>query len=261
MMQGLRELARYREVLYAITARDIRVRYKQSVMGFLWAILMPTLIVLSGVVVRQAYALASGNPLRADDVISVAVKAPPWAFLVSSVRFACTSLTSNRDLVTKVYFPKVILPISAVLASLFDCCVAFAALLIVCLAMRTGITVQLLWVPVLMLGLVLLVSGVAIVVSAASLFFRDVKYIVDIVLTFGVFFTPVFYEARMLGEKGKWLALNPVTPILEGLSRCIAQHSPPDLLWLSYAFVVGVVLSVGGYACFKYLEPAFAESI
>jgi ABC-type polysaccharide/polyol phosphate export permease len=99
------------------------------------------------------------------------------------------------------------------------------------------------------------------IVSAASLFFRDVKFIVEVLLTFGIFFTPVFYDVRMFGDKGKWLLLNPAAPILEGLSACITRHQPPDLPWLAYSFSFGLAAALGGFAFFKHLEPAFAESI
>jgi lipopolysaccharide transport system permease protein len=108
---------------------------------------------------------------------------------------------------------------------------------------------------------VMLATGIGMTVSAASLFFRDVKYIVEILLTFGIFFTPVFYDTRMFGDKGKWLLLNPVAPLLEGLSNCIVEHHPPDLQWLAYSLTVGLVAFIGGYTFFKHLESAFAESI
>jgi len=112
----LAELLRFKELFLVLAYRDVRVRYKQSVMGLFWAILMPSLIVLAGVVVRFGYAFASHNPLRTADLLSVAVRSLPWAFTVSAVRFATNSLGSNEDLVSKVYFPKEIIPISAVLA-------------------------------------------------------------------------------------------------------------------------------------------------
>jgi lipopolysaccharide transport system permease protein len=261
MHQELRELYRYRELLYMIAYRDVRVRYKQSIMGFLWAVLMPILIVGAGIVVRYGYAVASGKPLQAADVASVAVKSLPWAFLVSSIRFSCSSLISNHSLVTKVYFPKDIFPIAAVMASLFDFFVASGALVIFLLAIQVGWSAQLAWVPLLLLIMVLLTVGIAMIVSAASLFFRDVKYVVEVVLTFGIFFTPVFYDVRMLGSKGDWLLLNPVAPILEGLGTCIVHHQPPDLRWLAYSFTFALTVLMGGYVFFKHLEPAFAESI
>ena len=260
-MEELRELMKYRELLYMLAYRDIKVRYKQSVMGVLWAILMPVLIVMAGVVVRYAYALAAHTPLQTGDVASVAVKSLPWAFLVSSIRFGCNSLTNNRDLVTKVYFPKEIFPVAAVLASLFDFVVASGALVILLFALRTGWSTDLFWTPLLLLAMVLLATSVGMMVSAASLFFRDVKYIVEVALTFGIFFTPVFYDVSMLGAKGHWLLLNPAAPILDGLSSCVARHQPPELPWLAYSLGVSVIGLIFNYTFFKHLEPAFAESI
>jgi ABC-type polysaccharide/polyol phosphate export permease len=261
MKAEMEELYKYRELLYMVAYRDIKVRYKQSAMGFLWAILMPVLIVMAGIVVRYAYAMASGKALQMADIASVAVKSLPWAFLVSSIRFGCNSLVGNQNLVTKVYFPKEIFPLAAVLASFFDFCVASGALVILLFVIQIGWSVYLAWVPALLLAIVLLASGVGMIVSTASLFFRDVKYIVEVLLTFGIFFTPVFYDVRMFGAKGKWLLLNPAAPILEGLSACITRHQSPDLPWLAYSYAFGLAAALGGYIFFKHLEPAFAESI
>jgi lipopolysaccharide transport system permease protein len=109
--------------------------------------------------------------------------------------------------------------------------------------------------------MVLLATGIGMMVSAASLFFRDVKFIVEVLLTFGIFFTPVFYDASMFGNKGKWLLLNPAGPILDGLGSCIARHQSPNLGWFAYSFVFALVAFLGGFKYFKHLEPAFAESI
>jgi len=244
-----------------ITYRDIKVRYKQSIMGFLWAVLMPILIVASGVVVRYAYAIVSHAPLKVEDIASVAIKSVPWAFIVSSIRFTCTSLTNNRDLVVKVYFPKEIFPMAAVLACLFDLVVAFVALTIFLVVIRIGWSIHLFWVPVLLVTTMLFCIGVGLIVSAASLFFRDVKYIVEVFLTFGIFFTPVFYDIRMFGGRGKWLMLNPVAPLLDGLSTSIARHESPDIHWFLYSLSISLVAFVIGFFMFKHLEPAFAESI
>lgn len=261
MIENLKELYNYRELLYMLTYRDIRVRYKQSVMGFLWAILMPVLIVGAGIVVRYAYALASGKPLQTADIASVAVKSLPWAFLVSSIRFGCNSLIGNPNLVTKIYFPKEIFPMAAVLASLFDFFVASVALLILLLVIHNGWSAYVLWTPILLITMVIMATGIGMIVSAASLFFRDVKYIVEVFLTFGIFFTPVFYDVRMLGEKGKWLLLNPIAPILDSLSACIARQQSPDLPWLAYSIGFAAFVLLIGYFFFKHLEPGFAESI
>jgi ABC-type polysaccharide/polyol phosphate export permease len=261
MLEELREFYKYRGLLMMITYRDIKVRYKQSVMGFMWAVLMPVLIVMSGVVIRYAYALATHAPLKTADIAAVAVKSLPWAFLVSSIRFSCYSLTNNWSLVTKIYFPKEIFPVAAVFASLFDFLVASGALIILLVIMRIGFGLSLLWLPVLLFAMIMMAVGIGLIVSAGSLFFRDVKFIVEVFLTFGIFFTPVFYDARMLGEKGKWILLNPLSPIIEGFSACIVHHQAPNLPWLGYAIGFALVACLGGYVFFKHLQPAFAENI
>jgi lipopolysaccharide transport system permease protein len=261
MKQDLLELYRYRELFYTITCRDIKVRYKQSVMGFLWAILMPMLILLAGITVRYGFAVVSGKPLQLVDVASVAVKSVPWAFLVSSIRFASNSLVGNRELVTKIYFPKEIFPLAAVLACFFDFLVASGALVILLLVLKTSWSVALLWLPMLLATMALLALGIGMIVSAAGLFFRDVKYIVEAALTFAIFFTPVLYDTRMFGENGKWLLLNPAAPILEGISDCVTRHQSPELSWFAYSLGFALVTFLGGYVFFKHLEPAFAESI
>jgi len=261
MKEEFKELYRYRELLYMLTYRDIRVRYKQSIMGFLWAVLMPVLIIGAGVVVRYGYALASGKLLNGMDVASVAVKSVPWAFLVASIRFSCHSLINNQNLVTKVYFPKEVFPIAAVMACLFDLIVASGALAMFLVVTQSGWNAQLAWVPLLLVILIGLALGVGMIVSAASLFLRDVKYVVEVILTFGIFFTPVLYDVRMFGKRGEWLLLNPVAPLLEGFNNCIVRHQPPELVWLVYSLCFGMTALLGGFVFFKHLEPGFAESI
>lgn len=261
MREELRELYKYRELLYMLTYRDIRVRYKQSIMGLMWAVLMPVLIVMSGIVVRYVYALAAHTPLKTADIADVAVKSLPWAFLVSSIRFSCNSLIGNQSLVTKIYFPKEIFPVAAVLASLFDLLAASSALVIFLVVIRIGAGPNLIWVPALLLVTIMLAAGVGMIVSAASLFFRDVKFIVEVVLTFGIFFSPVFYDVAMLGSKGKWLMLNPVSALLDGFGACVARHQTPNLPWLAYSVCFAIASLIGGYIFFKHLEPAFAETI
>ncbi|HEY1790629.1 MAG TPA: ABC transporter permease [Verrucomicrobiae bacterium] len=261
MKEDLRELYRYRDLFYTIACRDIKVRYKQSVMGFLWALLMPILIVGAGVIVRFGFAIASGKHLDSSDIAAVAVKSVPWAFLVSSIRFSCMSLTNNTTLVTKIYFPKEIFPLAAVAACLFDFAVASGALVILMFVLKVGWSLYLLWLPTLLITMMLLAAGIGMIVSAASLFFRDVKYIVEAVLTFAIFFTPVFYDVRMFGASGKWLLINPAAPLLEGISDCVTRHQPPDMFWFAYSLAFALFTFVAGYVFFKHLEPAFAESI
>jgi len=261
VFQTLQELFDRRDLLYMITWREIRVKYKQSVMGMLWAILMPCIIVSAGLVVRYAFAMVAGKPFAIADLTSVAVKAAPWAFFVSALRFGTNSLISNVNLVTKIYLPRLIFPLAAVFSQMFDFLVATAVVSLFLVAAGTVWSVQLLWVPFLILTLIILVSALAIVFSAASLFFRDVKFIVEVLLTFAIFFTPVFYESSLFGAWAPVLLSNPVSPLLEGLSTAVILHQCPPLFWLSYSFAVSVCLFILAILMFRKLDPYFAESI
>ena len=156
MLLGIGELIKSRELLYMITWRDIHIKYKQSIMGFMWAILMPMFIILTGVLVRLVMAKLSGGPLNITQIASVSVKAVPWAFFISSIRFATNSLTGNSNLVTKIYFPKAVFPLSSVLSQLFDFMIAAFILTIFLAVVGVGWSVHLLWVFPLILALVLL---------------------------------------------------------------------------------------------------------
>jgi ABC-type polysaccharide/polyol phosphate export permease len=257
----LGEIVARRDLVVMLVWREIKVKYKQSVMGFLWAILMPALIVSAGVIVKYAYASLSGKPLQTSDVISVAVRSVPWAFFVSSIRFASTSLVSNANLVTKIYMPRVIFPIASVLSQLIDLGIATVVLSVFLIFSGAHISVQTLWLPLLLAIMVLLVTGMAIFLSAAALFFRDVKYIVEVIMTFAIFFTPVFYDVSMLGKWSNLLLLNPVAPLLEGINAVVLGRPIPYGGWVLYSAVTSLIGFVAAVAFFKRTEPYFAESV
>jgi ABC-type polysaccharide/polyol phosphate export permease len=257
----LGQLVAKRDLLYMLTWREIRIKYKQSVMGMLWAVLMPVVIVAAGVVVRVGFSMLSGRPLVLADVGPVMVRAVPWAFFVSSIRFGTTSLIANTNLVTKISLPREVFPIAAMLSQLVDFGVASLVLVVGLTALHVGVTVQLLWLPWLLLVLVVLTTGLSIFLSAASLFFRDVKYLVEMTLTFAIFFTPVFYESRMFGRWAPVLLLNPIAPLLEGISDVVIRHTAPSLAWMGYSTVCALGILVVAMAVFQRLEPYFAESV
>ncbi len=261
MIESVRELIRYRELLFMIAWRDVRVRYKQSVMGVMWAIFMPMIIVSAGILVKYGLALVSNKPMDFADIGVVSVKAVPWAFFIGSVRFATNSLVGNANLVTKIYFPRVVFPIAAITSQLFDFAIAAGLLVVVLIIIRIGVGLHVLWTPVLIALLVLQSAGIGIFLSAANLFYRDVRYLVEVILTFAIFFTPVFYDVALFGEWGRLLMLNPVAPILEGLSHTVVKHEAPDTLWLLYSAVVSVSMFLFAFSVFRKVEPLFAERI
>lgn len=268
---------RYRELLVQLARRDIRIRYKQAVMGFAWAILMPMVVVGAGVLVRYAMATISHMPLNLSSIAGLAVKSLPWSFFVGSLGFSVASLTGNSNLVAKIYFPREVLPLSVTLAQGFDTLIGTLMVTVLVVVLGVSPSWQLLWVPVLVVLLFCVTMAVGLFVSCANLFFRDVKYIVQVLVTFGIFFTPVFFEPTMFGPIGAPLMmLNPLAPLVEGFRLAIIDHhnllaalvttTPAGasvLAWSPWYFTYAVLWAVGGLAAslllFHRLEFVFAE--
>ena len=261
MILAIRELWSRRDLLMIMSWREIKVKYKQSVMGILWAVLMPIAIVGSGIIVRYALATVQGKPLEMSDVLAVAVKATPWAFFVNTLRFGTTSLINSAHLVTKIYLPRLIFPLASVSSQMLDFAISSTVITIFLALAGAGVSIQLLWLPLLIVALIALATALAIISSAASLFLRDVKFLVDVFLTFAIFFTPVYYDPALFGRYAPLLLINPVSPLLEGIASVVIQHHSPSLPWITYSCVVAVVLLVTSVTSFKKLEPFFAESI
>jgi ABC-type polysaccharide/polyol phosphate export permease len=257
----LARLARYRELLFMLAWRDIRVRYKQSAMGLLWAVLMPAIIVGAGALVRVAAAELSGTEVTASDISSVMIRAVLWSFVVSVVRFGTASLVANPSLVTKIAFPKEVFPLAAVLSSAFDFGIALIAVLLALPWLGWTPSLQALWAIPLLGLLVAMVAGATLVLAALNLYFRDVKYIVEVLLTYAIFVTPVLYPASFAGRWEHLVLLNPVAPLLEGISDAIVLAQPPDLSWTAYSAAVAALALGLGYRLFKRLEAEFAERI
>jgi len=203
------------------------------------------------------------------------VKAVPWAFFVGCVSTGTSSLVSNTSLVTKIYFPREVLPLSTVLAQTFDSFIG--GTLIACVLPFFGVrpSVEMLWVPLLLALLWMFALAAALFLSRANLFFRDVKYMVQVFLTFGIFVTPVILDAPMFGERGAhYMMLNPIAPILEGLRLAIVNHhdllhprnAPAGwLFWKPWYLAYSATWAIGGLALstllFHRSERRFAEAV
>lgn len=260
-MQMIGEIFKYRDLLIMLVKRDIRVRYKQAAMGFLWALFMPIVAVAAGILIKKAMAVVSGQPMELEGIVSLLVKVLPWTFFISAIKFSVQSLVGNSNLITKIYFPREVLPLASILACLFDFAIALVVLTVLLIIVKVGVSVQLLWLPVIFLFLLMFTAGLGFLLSAANLFFRDVKYLVEIILMFGIFFTPVFYQASSFGEWSIFLMLNPVGSILESINNVVVLKIAPDMFWFAYAGITSVLMFVLGITVFHHKEPLFAENV
>ncbi|MCS7306066.1 MAG: ABC transporter permease [Thermoguttaceae bacterium] len=274
------ELFHYRELLWQMILRDIRIRYKQAVMGFGWALLMPILVVGSGFVVKYVLAQTAGSSLQSQAVAGMAVKALAWTFFAGALGFATNSLTNNIALVTKIYFPREVFPLASVLVQAFDTSIGALLVLVAIMALPgVGLSWTALWAFPLVILLMAFTTAIALVLSCANVFFRDVKYIAQLLITFGIFFTPVFYETEMLGPTGSQIMmLNPLAPLLEGLRLAVVEHhgllqpmvksqlvGGEMLLWHPGWLLYSAFWAIGGlvfcWRLFHRLEFLYAEYI
>jgi ABC-type polysaccharide/polyol phosphate export permease len=272
----LRELWRARDLVGEFFKRDITVRYTQAIMGFAWALLMPLLIVGSGLIFRVVVSVLSGTELDAASVASLAVKAMPWAFFSGALSIATQSVLAHANLIGKMYFPREALPVASVLAQGVDFLIGGVALLLVLPLLGVSLTWAALWAPVVLFLLLLFTIGCALLLSCANLFFRDVKYITQVTLNFGIFATPVFFEPQMLGPKGaRILMAVPLSSFIQGIDVAVVRGANllhpvvlpatagPVTVWspwmLGYMATLAVLTCLLGVRVFRSMSSRFAE--
>ena len=270
------ELWESRDLVVQFMLRDITIRYAQAVMGFAWALVMPLLIVGAGLVFRVVLSTLSNSPIEGASVASLAAKAVPWAFFSGALTQATQSLLSQANLIGKVYFPRESIPVASVFAQAPDLVVSLVVVLVVLPITGVPLHAATLWGGLVLVLLVVFTIGCALILSCANLFFRDVKYILQVALNFGVFATPVFFEPQMLGRKGAAIMLAlPLSPFVQAmdvavvrghglLDRLVLQTPKgPVTVWepwmLGYASLLSLGLLYIGLRIFRRASGRFAE--
>jgi lipopolysaccharide transport system permease protein len=252
------EQAEYRELLFQMTLRDLLLRYKQAVMGFAWALLIPLVnTAVFSVIFTRVAPLETPVPYPVFAFCGLWV----WNFFASSLRFSVTSLTANSSLVTKVYFPREIFPFSATIV----CFVDFAVGAIVLIALMTWyhvpVSPNLAWLPIVIGVQLIFTMALSLLLAMANLFYRDVKYLFEVGITLWMFATSVVYPVdRIGGTLGAVLQLNPMTPIVDAYRAVLLLNSPPSALFWGAA-VMSVAALLLSWLLFHRLEFRFAESI
>lgn len=259
----LKDFWTYRELLYFLTWRDVKVRYKQTAIGVLWAILQPVLTTAIFTVIFSTLARFESQrvpyPLFALSGFLV------WLFVFNSISFAANSLVGNSNLVTKIYFPRLIVPISATLSGLFDLLFSFAVLaaMMIYFVSKSAVAIswQIAFAPVFILLAVLLTVSLGNLFSALNVRFRDVKFALPFALQVWMFASPIFYPPEILSEKVRFiLAFNPLTGILQGF-RASLFGEQYDWLTIGISLAVTLVLMALSLFIFKRMEDDFADLI
>ena len=256
----LRELWEYRELLYFLVWRDVKVRYKQTVLGAAWAIIQPffTMVVFSLFFGRLAKMPSDDIPYP---IFSYAALVP-WTFFANGLNQATTGMVSHANLIKKIYFPRLALPIARVLAGVVDFVLAFIVLLGMMLAYGIVPTVNVLWLPLFLLLALVTSLGVAFWLSAMNVQFRDVGYTVPFIAQFWMFATPIAYPSSLLSEPWRTLyGLNPMAGVVEGFRwALLGTHTAPGPI-IIVSSLVALTLLVSGAFYFRRMERTFADVV
>ncbi|MBI4319106.1 MAG: ABC transporter permease [Chloroflexi bacterium] len=253
-------LVDHRELLVEWTKRDIRARYKQSVLGIAWAIAQPLSMVLIFTVVFSYFVRVPTDGLPYPVFAFAALL--PWTFFSNAISFAATSLTNNLNLVTKIYFPREILPVSAVIASMIDFSVGAIALLALFVFYRTPLGPTALWFPIVLTFQIGLTLGIALIVAAANVFYRDVRFVVPLATMLWMYATPVIYPVSIVPEGYRSIyLLNPMAGFVDAYRNVLLKQQWPDLGSLASAAATSLFILAIGYAFFKHVELDFADVI
>ncbi|HTS13028.1 MAG TPA: ABC transporter permease [Candidatus Limnocylindrales bacterium] len=259
----VRELWDYRELLYFFVWRDIKIRYKQTAVGAAWAVLQPflTMVIFSLFFGVLAHIPSQGLPYPIFYYSALL----PWMYFAGSLQNATNTIVDNQRVITKVYFPRLDLPISAVLSGLVDFAISFLMFAAMMAYYHVRPTLAILWMPAFLLMALLAALGVGLWLSALNAIYRDVRYVIPFLIQFWLFASPVVYPSSLVAAKWpkwQWLyALNPMVGVIEGFRWSLAgQGKPPGELVMVSSGVV-LVLVVSGLAYFQKMETTVADVV
>lgn len=255
----LRELWRYRELTWVLTERDIKVRYKQTVLGFAWAIIQPVMMMVVFTIFFGQLAKMPSDDLPYP--IFVYAGLLPWTFFATAISGSANSVVGSSNMISKVYFPRIVIPMASVGGSLVDFAVAGVILLLMCLWYGIGWSVNLFMAPLLVAGTVFIALGVGIFLAALNVAYRDFRYVVPFVVQFWMFATPVVYPASLVPEQWRWLMfLNPMAGFIEGFRSAFLGRSF-DWIAIAISLAVATVIFAIGVFYFEKVERRFADII
>ncbi len=257
-----KDLWRFRELFYILAWRDIKVRYKQTVIGAAWSILRPllTMIIFTVVFSKVAKLPTEGT---APYAILVYAAMLPWQFFANALSESSGSLIGNSNLITKVYFPRLIIPASSVIVSLIDFAISFVILIGLCAWYQYIPSWHIIFLPLFIILVFFVAFGLGLLLTALNVKFRDFRYIIPFIIQFGLYISPVGFSSTIVPEKYQFIySLNPMVGVIDGFRWCILDSSAPiNNYSLLSAIISTVLITFVGIQYFRKTEKGFADSI
>lgn len=256
---NLKDLWRYRDLLFILTMRDIKVRYKQTFFGVAWAVMQPlfTMLVFTLFFGRLANMPSDNIPYPLFAFAGLL----PWIFFSNAITASGNSLVGNSNLITKIYFPRLIIPIASVAAGFVDFAVAFVFFVLLMIYYGVGFSISLVMLPVLFSMTTLLAAGIGMWMSALNVKYRDIRHALPFLIQLGLFVTPIIYPLSIVPEKWQWLLkLNPLAAQIEGY-RSAFFGKPFDWIGLTISAIVTILVVTYSAFTFRRMERTFADLI
>lgn len=258
--EWLSELWHFRELLYFLAWRDVKVRYKQAVFGAAWAIVQPllTMLIFTFFLGRMANIPSDGVPYPLFCYVTLVA----WIYFAGTLGQGGNSLVSNASLITKIYFPRVLLPASSALSSLLDFGVGSSFLIVLMVYYRVKPTWTLLLYPFVVLGMLMVTLGISMLFAALNVRYRDIKHVIPFMVQLGLWITPVLYPANYLSPRWRvLLALNPLSAVMEGFRVCFFPHRTMEWSLMATSLCTALAFFVVGVLYFRRAERTFADIV
>ena len=254
------ELWNFRELLYFFVWRDIKVRYKQTAIGAAWAVLQPflTMLVFSLFFGRLAHIPSEGLPYPIFYYSALL----PWMYFATAMQSATNVVVEQQRVITKIYFPRVVLPIASVMAGLLDFAISFAVFLVLMASYHIVPTSAVVWLPLFTLLAMLTALGVGLWLSALNAMYRDVRFVVPFLVQFWMFASPVVYPTSLVPAKWRWLyGLNPMVGVIEGFRWALTGRAEPPSILLAASSLAVVLLVLSGLVYYHAVEGTIADVV
>ncbi len=255
-----KDIWRYRELFYILSWRDVKVRYKQTVIGAAWSIIRPLLTTIIFYIVFSRIAKLQ-NPGKAPYILMIFAGMLPWQFFSNALSEASNSLIGNSNLITKVYFPRMIIPASSVITSLVDFGITFLMMIVMMVWYQFAPGWHILLLPVFILLAFTFAFGIGLFLTALNVKYRDFRYIIPFIIQFGLYITPIGFSSGIVPEKWRALySLNPMVGVIDGFRYCLLGDT---IQWRSFlfSFLISLFFLFLGVFYFRKMEKTFADNI
>jgi lipopolysaccharide transport system permease protein len=255
----LEELWEYRELIHTFAMRDIKVRYKQTALGAAWAVIQPFMMMVVFTIFfgKLAKIPSEGIPYPLFSYAALL----PWTLFSEGITRSTNSMITNANIMTKVYFPRLVMPISGILSPLIDFMIAFVILIAMMLFYGFVPTINIIWLPVFILLALMTSLGVGLWLSAFNVQYRDFQYTLPFLIQLWLFASPVVYPSTLLPESYRWIyGLNPMAGVIEGFRWALLGTNPPSTM-IAFSFVIVMVILISGAYYFKRMEKTYADVV